>query len=58
MTKKDYIAFARLFIEANVYTCPETLELCKRTADLFARDNSRFDRNRYLDACGVRPEDR
>lgn len=65
MTKKDYEVFARMFSSyatqdgaAGVYQCPETLEICKRTADIFSNDNPRFDRQRYLAACGVRIEDR
>lgn len=64
MTKQNYEAFARMFRnyatgegEGGVYQCPETLELAKRTADIFAADNARFDRGRFLKACGVRPED-
>lgn len=71
MTKKDYIAFASLFSsyrpEGNldderpaigVYACPEVLAICKGTARIFQNDNGRFDRDRYLAACGVRKEDR
>ena len=58
MTKKDYIKFARLFKEIGVYDCSDTLLIVKRTADIFAEDNGRFDRGRFLDACGVRAEDR
>lgn len=64
MTKKDYQAFADMFKSyatgegaGGVYQCPETLEICKRTANIFANDNPRFDRDRYLAACGVRKED-
>jgi hypothetical protein len=65
MTKKDYEAFARMFrsymsyptAETGVYTCPEVLDICKLTANLFGQDNARFDRERYLRACGVRPGD-
>lgn len=58
MTKKDYIAFAQLFrdLPEGVYTCPDVLEVCLRTARLFAADNGRFDRDRYLEACGVKRE--
>jgi hypothetical protein len=28
-----------------------------KTADIFGEDNPRFDKGRYLKACGVRPED-
>lgn len=60
MTKKDYEAFAGMFRtygEAGVYTCPEVLALAKESAKLFQRDNPKFDRDRYLKACGAKLED-
>lgn len=59
MTKRDYVAFAEMFksLEAGPYTCPDVLSVVYKTADIFARDNSRFDRARFLLACGVRQED-
>jgi hypothetical protein len=59
MTKKDYEKFAKMFrtLEAGPYTCPDVLEVCYKTADIFGEDNPRFDKGRYLKACGVRPED-
>lgn len=66
MTRKDYEQFAAMFRvmlaeEQNTipgpYVCPELMRACKGTADIFARDNARFDRTRYLKACGVRMED-
>jgi len=65
MTRKDYEQFAAMFRTFSIeghenvgpYACPETMKLCKGTADIFARDNARFDRKRYLGACGVRIED-
>jgi hypothetical protein len=57
MTRKDYEAFAKMYREYGVYTCPDTLTLAKRTAGIFERDNQRFDRTRFLAACGVKKED-
>ena len=65
MTRKDYEKFAEMFrtftIEGHTnigpYACPETMKLCKQTADIFFRNNVRFDPVRYLKACGVRTED-
>lgn len=65
MTKKDYEVFAEMFRTytgpdgegCGVYTCPEVLGLAKETAKVFQRDNSSFDRARFLKACGARPED-
>jgi len=62
MTRKDYIAIARGFRTAR----PATM-LQKRhgwfgavvaVADELAQDNVRFDRQKFLDACGVEPGDR
>ena len=61
MTKKDYIAFAQVF-EALRDECiivrgdqaHATLDrVVAETADIFARDNSRFDRAKFLKACGL-----
>lgn len=59
MTKKDYEAFAAMYqrLPNGVYTCPDILIVVQATADIFARDNERFSRERFLKACGVRPED-
>lgn len=59
MTKRDYIAFAELFksLDAGPYTCPDVLDVCYKTADIFQQNNIRFNRERYLLACGVRKED-
>lgn len=55
-TRKHYRAIAKIlknhddFIErVNKYT-----SLCNDLADYFASDNPRFDREKFLAACGVK----
>jgi len=58
MSRKDYVKFAELF--STYYadphppmTHPETVAyfFSMRVADLFAEDNERFDRERFMGAC-------
>ena len=61
MTRKDYVLIAaalaaagqtysaRLIAEAR----DQWVEDCHALADALARDNARFDRERFLTACGV-----
>ena len=58
MSRKDYVKFAELF--STYYadphppmTNPETVAyfFSMRVADLFAEDNGRFDRERFIGAC-------
>ena len=67
MTRKDYSAFAEMFA-----TCqpPRTLNngpinriadatwqhAARACADIFARDNPRFDRKRFMKACARKEE--
>ena len=63
MTRKDYIAIAAAIADGALINCATQTELamnnatrCKiagQLADLMARDNPRFDRARFLKACGV-----
>lgn len=59
MTRKDYVAFAQLITEAsdaenNSQEAEAAVRtLARRIADVFAADNSRFDRARFLKACGL-----
>lgn len=57
MTKKDYIAIARAISVSERPNTSETRdsidELAKRLCSIFAADNPRFDRARFLKACGV-----
>lgn len=65
MTRKDYIAIAAAIKAAKLdIFCKEPdashVDLCdganyaaEHIADVMARDNARFDRARFLAACGV-----
>ena len=60
MTRKDYIAIAAIFSQQVAQDAGKrghtiTQQLAERMADMMASDNSRFDRARFLKACGVRP---
>lgn len=57
MSRKDYVAFARI-IKTNLEISHSPLErvtvkgVATDMADLFAADNPRFDRQKFLTACG------
>ena len=57
MTRKDYIATAdildTLVATATEESMPSILDAIDEFADMFKRDNERFDRTRFLNACGV-----
>ena len=63
MTRKDYVKFAAMLKDANSHQACELnyregwhgacSSLVQRTADIFAADNPNFDRERFLQACGV-----
>ena len=60
MTRRDYVAIARVFARAagGWYEHQTTFdgylyELASDIADVLQADNHRFDRTRFLDACGV-----
>jgi hypothetical protein len=59
MSKENYIKFAAMIKEHMVsrYSGPAERiilrDLSREMADYFASDNSNFDRNRFLDACGT-----
>ena len=67
MTKKHYIAVAALIKRETDYVntldndpweaaasyCP-VARVAEGLADLFKADNARFDRERFLSACGVK----
>lgn len=65
MTRKDYVALAEALREARVdIQCKEPAEhvstlkdgvsyAADHIADALAADNPRFDRTRFLKACGV-----
>jgi hypothetical protein len=58
MSRKDYVAFARL---VNMLRAEGELSLngavamAVGMADVFAGDNPRFDRGRFLAACDLTP---
>jgi hypothetical protein len=61
MTKKDYILLARALKDARTHAdveggdmrTPTVDETSGFIADALQRDNPRFDRDRFLTACGV-----
>lgn len=62
MTRKDYVAIAAALKDAAttefqaqfpVSADMMRLEIIGRIAGVFAQDNPRFDRARFLKACGV-----
>jgi hypothetical protein len=55
MSKKDYIKFAR-FIAEEVkprLARDEAVEVASKLAAIFIDDNSRFDYQRFMAACGL-----
>lgn len=52
MTKKHYEAIARILAIDTGYT-REVAIIAERLADYFAQDNPRFQRYRFLQACGL-----
>lgn len=60
MTRKDYVAIAagiRAEVEAGPNKNGSTAlqRVAERIAEVMAQDNPRFDRARFLKACGVQP---
>jgi hypothetical protein len=57
MTKKDYIAIARA-VQVQMHVTEDTMRqatigsVAHQLAETFAGDNPRFDRDRFLAACG------
>ena len=57
MTRKDYVMIAEVFANfANVCDLEETIgaDIARNLADALQADNARFDRARFLTACGVK----
>jgi hypothetical protein len=53
MTRKDYVMIAEV-IATSWHTSAETKrEIAQNFADALETDNPRFDRARFLEACGV-----
>jgi hypothetical protein len=63
MTRKDYILIAAALNDTLLIDCPSVeflngakaaaISASQRIADALAHDNPRFDRARFLAACGV-----
>lgn len=62
MTKKDYIAIAKVLADnrkaratydAQSMAVVRCTDVTADMADMLARENDRFDRGRFLKACGV-----
>ena len=57
MTRKDYVATADI-LEVLVTTAtdesfPDIQDAVDAFAEMFANDNPRFDRKRFVEACGI-----
>ena len=60
MSKRDYVAIAKAIKDSIVEPAQRSLthytacaDVADRIADVCAADNPRFDRKRFLDACGL-----
>jgi hypothetical protein len=59
MTRKDYVLIAETFAKfQKIQNLDQTInwsqeDLARNLADTLQGDNPRFDRARFLDACGV-----
>ncbi len=56
MSRKDYIRFAEMLVKFEQYvgngiTVDAYRNLCSMMADVFLKDNVRFDFSRWNDAC-------
>ncbi len=58
MSKKDYVMIAAVFhaecssADFNAFTCKSLENVANGLADKFQESNPRFDRDRFLAACG------
>lgn len=50
MTRKDYVRAAQIISTAPIATIDKSL-MAEQFADMFAADNSRFDRARFMEAA-------
>jgi hypothetical protein len=53
MTRKDYELIAEVIATSWHYSQDSMEDLAYRFADLLEEDNPRFDRHRFLVACGA-----
>ena len=57
MTRKDYVIIAEVFAQfGNICNLEETIgaDIARNLADALEADNPRFNRARFLVACGVK----
>ena len=57
MTRKDYVIIAEVFAHfGQMVELEETIgaDIARNLADALQADNPRFNRDRFLDACGVK----
>ena len=52
MTKKDYVMIAKIIDSYPGWSIPKR-DLANKLADSFERANPKFDRVKFLQACGV-----
>jgi hypothetical protein len=60
VSKKDYVAIAaelRALATHDLFAYDHVRILSAKLADIFKADNARFDRERFLPACGIRKDD-
>lgn len=53
MTRKDYVMIAEVIATNWHYSADTKADLARSFADALETDNPRFDRDRFLKACGV-----
>ena len=49
----DVLAFRLSVLDASLFTHAEFVKMADTLADAFAADNDRFDRAKFLTACGL-----
>lgn len=56
MTRKDYVAVAKIIADNDSGMSIWTVRarIADALAEMFAADNPRFDRERFLKACGIK----
>jgi hypothetical protein len=54
MTRKDYVLIARNIEQAYYLDETQRNTIAQDLADSLSMDNPRFDRARFLEACGVK----
>jgi len=53
MTRKDYCKFALMLLRADYLSTDQKAKTATAMATVFASDNPRFDKAKFLQACGV-----